>query len=126
MNNLFSMNKYFKLLNISVSNSSLDEKTDNFIQYRYTCYSVKAFEYLFVQSVCQFKPFNINDLQKFVSIYFDYYLFKSDLLKHLLMYFCIPLENQNYYKLKNVDWIKYFRSEEKDIRNFKATVKPKE
>jgi hypothetical protein len=120
------MNKNFKLLKINVSSTSLNDQNDNFIQYRYNCCSLKPFEYFFIQYFCHYKTFNLKDVQKFVSIYFDYYYFKSDLLKHLLMHFCIPLECPNHYKLKNINWIKYFQSEEKDIRQFNEKVKPKE
>ena len=126
MFNLFSLNKNLKQLKLGSLEDSSHEESNNYLPYKYNCYSPKSFEYLFVQSFLHFKTFRLKDVQKFVSTYFDYYYFKSDLLKHFLMHVCVPLEQKNSFRLRHLNWEKYFRSETLDIRLFDETVKPKE
>lgn len=122
MYNLFSINKNLQKLK---DTSNLNNEEHNYIQYNYNVYTLKSIEYIFIQSFCHFRTFNLIDIQKFVSKYYDYYFFKSDILKHLLLQFCVKLENKNVYRLKNLDWKKYFTSNVVDIRDFKEYVKPK-
>ena len=125
MFNLFFINKNLKQLKLDCSQEEMNEQNNNYLQYKYNNYSLKSFEYLFIQSFSHYKTFNLKDIQKFVSIYFDYYFFKSDLLKHLLINLCSKLQNKTNYKLKNLNWKKYFQSKELDIRCFSETIKPK-
>lgn len=122
MFNLFSMNNHLQQLKVTLSALGDDE---NYLQYKYNCYSLKTLEYLFVQSFCHLKTFTLEDVQKFVSTYFNYYLFKSDLLKHVLMCVCEKLEAKHTFRLRHVDWEAYFKSDQLDLRRFKQMVKPK-
>lgn len=122
MFNLFSMNNNLKQLNVALSSVGDDE---NYLQYKYNCYSLKTLEYLFVQSFCHMKTFTLADVKKFVSTYFNYYLFKSDLLKHILMSACEQIEQNDSFRLKHLDWGAYFGSDQLDLRQFQESVKPK-
>lgn len=91
---------------------------DSLLHLKFNSFSLKSYEYMFVQYMAQFDIFKFEEIKRFNFIYFGYYYFTNDLTRHFASFFCEKVEGSQFLRLKPIPWRQYFASPANHMAEF--------